>query len=269
VADTAMTINERRKYLMTMQSRALAADRAGRGVLLTEMTAVTGLHRTSLTRLLRAPTLARQPQRRQRRRTYDLEVRAVIATVWESLDSICAERLTPALLPMARHLAQFGEVALTEEGAGKVASISRATVQRLVATRARPTPRLPQRGPERANDARQGGPMGRLPWQISAPGHCEVDLVQHSGPSTAGEYVHTLQMIDIATGWSERVAVVGRSYAAMAGGFQRMLGRLPFPVRELHPDNGAEFFNHHRLRFFGAELPGRRLSVPFRESLSG
>jgi hypothetical protein len=260
VAEEMLTIDERRKYLKRMQPRYLVADRAGRGVLLTEMEAVTGLHRKSLTRLLRAPTLARQPRHRQRGRTYGVEIRPVIALVWESLDYICAERLTPALLPTARHLAQFGECALTEVVADQLARISRATVQRLLGTLPRPTPRLPQRGPERANDARQGVPMGRLPWQLGEPGHFEVDLVHHSGPSTVGEYAHTLQLVDIATGWSERVAVLGRGYAAMEAGFRRILGRLPFAIRELHPDNGGEFFNHHLLRFFGAELPGLRLS---------
>jgi hypothetical protein len=81
VAGDEMTIDERRKYLKKMQPRYLAADRPGRGVLLTEMEAVTGLHRKSLTRLLAAPSLARRPRSRQRGRTYGVELRAVVATV--------------------------------------------------------------------------------------------------------------------------------------------------------------------------------------------
>jgi hypothetical protein len=34
---------------------------------------------------------------------------------------------------------------------------------------------------------------------VEEPGHFEVDLVHHGGPSSSGEYVHTLQMIDVAT----------------------------------------------------------------------
>jgi hypothetical protein len=102
--------------------------------------------------------------------------------------------------------------------------------------------------------------MGRIPWEETEPGHFEVDLVHHSGPSTTGDYVHTLQLIDVATGWSERVAVLGRSYRAMAAGFTHVLERLPFAVRELHPDNGPEFLNAHLVRFWGARLPGLTLS---------
>lgn len=67
-------------------------------------------------------------------------------------------------------------------------------------------------------------------------------------------------MIAIATGWRERVAIFGRSQQAMAGGVRRILGHLPFTVRELHPDNGSEFFNQHLRRFFGRELVGSQLS---------
>jgi hypothetical protein len=48
--------------------------------------------------------------------------------------------------------------------------------------------------------------------------------------------MHTRQMIDVATGWSGRVAVLGRSYLVMQDAIQRILARLPFPLLEIHPD---------------------------------
>ncbi len=102
--------------------------------------------------------------------------------------------------------------------------------------------------------------MKRIPWETSDPGHFEVDLVHHGGESTDGTYVHTLQMIDVATGWSERVAVLGKGQQAMEAGFRRILERLPFAVKELHPDNGTEFFNHHLVRFWGEAITGLTLS---------
>lgn len=259
-ADEAMTIDERRKYLNRMWSRYHAADRAGRGALLTEMEAVTGLHRKSLTRLLGGVSLERRPSTRRRPRTYGPAVVMVVRVVWESLDYVCAERLTPALLPTARHLARFGEVTLTPQVEEQLGQISRSTVQRLLERQLRATPRLPRGGPERANAVRQAIPMQRLPWSIAEPGHFEVDLVHHSGPSTAGEYGHTLQMVDIATGWSERVAVLGRGQRAMEAGFRRILARLPFPVRAIHSDNGSEFLNAHLVRCFGEVVQGVTLS---------
>ena len=136
-AEDDMTIDERRKYLNRMRERYWGADRRRRGELLTEMEAVTGLHRKSLIRLVRAPTLERKPRGRSRGRAYGAEVEDAIRVVWESLDHICAERLTPALLPTAQHLGRFGELLVTEQLETQLARISRATVQRCWASCAR------------------------------------------------------------------------------------------------------------------------------------
>lgn len=260
LADDEMTVNERRKYLKKRWARYQHADRAGRGQLLTEMEHITGMPRKSLIRLLARGSLERRKRTTPRRRSYGLDVAYLVGVVWESLDYICAERLTPTLLPPAQHLATFGELQLTVHLEAQLATISRATVQRMLSKLRRSTPRLPRKGPEQANHLRDAVPMERLSWQIATPGSFEVDLVHHGGETSAGEYVHTLQMVDIATGWSERVAVFGRSQRAMEAGFQRILARLPFPIRHLHPDNGSEFFNNHLVRFWGEELTGLTLS---------
>ncbi len=107
-AEEEMTVDERRKYLNRMRGRYWAADRMRRGELLTEMEAVTGLHRKSLIRLVRGPSLERKRRHRVRGRTYGPDAEDAIGVVWESLDYVCAERLTPVLVPTARHLEHFG-----------------------------------------------------------------------------------------------------------------------------------------------------------------
>ncbi len=102
--------------------------------------------------------------------------------------------------------------------------------------------------------------MERIKWDVPDPGHFETDLVHHSGSSSAGTYIHTLQLVDVATGWSERVAVLGRNQEAMEGGFRRVVERLPFRITHLHPDNGSEFFNDHLIRFWGEAITGLSLS---------
>ena len=92
--------------------------------------------------------------------------------------------------------------------------------------------------------------MRRIPWLEAQPGHFEVDLVQHSGPDNSGDYAYTLQMIDVATGWSARRALLGRGFWVMQDAFRYLLTQLPFPVLEIHPDNGPEFFNHHLMHFW-------------------
>jgi len=256
----SMTISERRKYLARMLPRYLIADRPQQSLLLTEMQTVTGLHRKSLLRLLNASSLARQPRSRQRARTYGAPLEDALRLIWETLDYICAERLTPALLPTALLLAQHAELTLTDELLAQLAQISIASVQRRLSRFTQDTPRLPHRGPERANRIAKAIPMRIIPWDQTEPGHFEVELVHHGGPEPSGDFVYTLQLVDVATGWSERVAILGRSQLRMEEGFRRVLARLPFPVKELHSDNGSEFLNDHLVRFFGEAITGLQLS---------
>ena len=233
-----MTIDERRKYLRKMKKRYVQVPtRKEKGQLLDEMEAVTELHRKSLTRLMNG-SLERQPRQRQRGRTYGPEVQYALSVIAESLDYLCAERLTPNLVWTANHLATHGELEVSPLLLEKLDQISISTAQRVLARIPRDKPRLPRKGPQRTRHITQHIPMIRIPWDLQQPGHFEVDLVHHCGPVAFGEYICTLQMIDVATGWSERRAVLGRSYLIMKDAFRYILARLPFPILELHPDNG-------------------------------
>jgi hypothetical protein len=254
-----MTIDERFKYLRKMKTRYVNADRQERGHLLDEMEAVTGLHRKSLIRRLTS-SLERQPRRRERQKTYGADVTAAVRVIAQSLDHPCAERLTPNLAWMAQHLSQHGELQLSEAVLDKLTTISISTVERRLATIRQDQPCRRRRAPQAPNSALRDVPMGRIAWDVQEPGHFEADLVHHSGPSASGQYVHTLQMVDVASGWAERRAILGRSYVVVKDAFGSILERLPFAVREVHPDNGSEFFNDHLRRFWKEQAPEVHLS---------
>jgi hypothetical protein len=243
-----------------MKQRYVQASRKERRQLLDEMEAVTGKHRKSLIRLMNG-SLGRKKRCRQRGSTYGPEVEGALRVIADSLDYICADRLTPNLVWLATHLAAHGEVEVSPQLLDQLGRISISSVKRRLKGMRQDRPGLPRRkGPKRVNKLTRGVPMVRIPWDEQEPGHFEVDLVHHCGPIAAGEYVCSLQMIDVATGWSERAAVLGRSYLVMEDAFCCILARLPFPIREIHPDNGSEFFNHHMLRFWRERVQGVRLS---------
>jgi hypothetical protein len=164
-----MTVNERRKYLKLMKVRYVAAKRVERSRLLTEMQEVTSLHRKSLTRLMHTASLERTKRQKPRPRTYGSEVERVVVRVWESWDYICAERLTPSLLRMAQHLARFEPLGETSQVEGQLATISRATVARILGKYRSRMRRLPQKGAERANQADLWGADGTHPLGYQRP----------------------------------------------------------------------------------------------------
>jgi len=245
-----MTVDEKRKYLRIVKPRYKQAGRNEKGQLLDEMEAVTGLDRKTLIRLMKG-SLKRKPRSRERDKTYGPAVDDALRVIYESFDGICSERLTPNLVWMAQNLERHDELTTTPELLEQLGQVSISTVARRLAHLRQDQPRLPRKKPRARNPLLKNIPMLRLPWNLQEPGRFETDLVHHCGPSASGEYVCTLQMIDVLTGWSERWAVLGRSYLVMEYAFRGILHRLPFPVIEIHPDNGSEFLNHHMLRFWG------------------
>lgn len=248
----AMNVDERRKYLHKMRIRYWQVKKKSeRSRLLDEMQEVTSLHRKSLLRLIRGD-LARKPRRRQRGKTYGVELDGILAKIARSLDYPCAERLKPNLMWMAEHLQAHGEFHLDGKVVEQLERISVSSLRRRLPHSEQARERMAHRkGPSRTSFAeKQSIPIRRIDWQEKCPGHFEVDLVHHCGASADGQYAYTLQLLDVATGWSECVAVLGRSQLVMKDGFERISSRLPFAVQELHPDNGSEFLNFQLVSYW-------------------
>ncbi len=252
-----MDIEERYRYLRRMQARYREADRATKHALLDEMETHTGLHRKSLLRRLNGD-LVRRPRRRERGRIYGPEVDAALLLIWEALDYVCPLRLQPRLVTLAVQLAQHGELELPPRLRQQLTTINASTVRRHLpplplVERRRPRPAAPNRHQQRI-------PAYRIARDIGTPGHLELDLVHHGGPTATGEYVYTLQCVDVATSWCGRRAILGRSYLVVADALHYLFQNWPCPVRELHPDNGSEFLNAHLLAFFATYYPQVKLS---------
>jgi len=246
-----MSVDERRKYINKMRERYRKGSKKEKGKLLDEIEAVTEMHQKSVIRILNGQ-LSRRKRSRERGRAYGVEVDDAIRVIALSLDYPCAERLQPNLVWMARHLASHQELIVSEETLKKLEQVSCSTLKRVLKRVGRSQPKMTTQQPKRPKRAgiHKAYPMRKIPWNEPETGHFEVDLVHHCGEAATGDYIHTIQMVDVATGWCEIAAVMGRSYRVMKNGFAFMLSRLPIPVVELHPDNGSEFFNQHLLRFW-------------------
>jgi hypothetical protein len=255
-----MSIDGTREYLGVKQRQYAEASRKERTLILDELVQVTGLNRKYIIQLL-AGDLRRKPRQRQRGRTYGPEVEAALLVVAESMDYICGKRLQPVLADIAQDLERHGELRLSGEVKESLGKISAATIDRLMAGhKGKIEKRLPRKSPTRPNKVQQAVPMQIIRWDEREPGNFETDLVFHSGSSTEGDFVYTLQMIDVATGWSERGAILGKSGTVMMDAFRVFRHRLPFSIKQIHFDNGAEFLNGHMLRFWPDLVPNVRLS---------
>jgi hypothetical protein len=163
---------------------------------------------------------------------------------------------------LAEHLEKHGELRCTDQVRQQLAQMSVSTLRRLLGPVGEEPQRMAHRRerPGASKALLQGIPMRRIAWDQSQPGHLEIDLVHHCGESATGQYVHTLQLIDVTTGWSECVPLLGRSFLVMQNGFAAIRQRLPFSIVELHPDNGSEFLNAFLLKYWHEVIPGVQVS---------
>lgn len=146
---------------------------------------------------------------------------------------------------MERH----GHLSLPEEVRERLLTISPATADRLLARKRS----QPQRGQSMTRPGSLLKKQIRIrtftDWDDLQPGFVEADLVAHCGETTEGAFLHTLVLVDVATGWTECVALLRRSEADVIGALNSVRQRLPVALLGLDTDNGSEFINYEMLRY--------------------
>ncbi len=246
-----MSTTSKRELLTTVSPRSVLATGTDKARILDEFVATTGYHRTYALALLNHPPRFRpRPIRRPRGKTYTSAVRCALIQLWEIADRICSKRLVPGLPVLLDALERHGELTLDPPTRALLLSLSPATADRLLA----PTRRalLP-----RGRTTTKPGSLlkHQIPvrtfadWDDDRPGFLEIDLVSHGGESTRGEYLHSLVLTDIATQWTECIALPNRGEEAVSTAIAHARTLLPMPVLGLDSDNGGEFINHHLVRY--------------------
>ncbi len=213
-------MHSRKQYLEELRKDYEQAGQLERGRLLDEAQKRTGMNRKYLIRVLGRWPRPR-PVRRGRRgrpRAYGAAVLTALVEVWEMFEYPCGQRLAPILRRLVARLRRLGELRCTEEVAGKLVAISARVIDRLLAREKQVRHLKRERNPSVHPLLYQRVPVKvASEWDTHEVGNLQVDYVAHYGRSTGGEYVHTISIVDIASGWWEGQAIAGRSQRATQG----------------------------------------------------
>ncbi|MDI9530267.1 MAG: DDE-type integrase/transposase/recombinase [Chloroflexota bacterium] len=245
-----MSQRSKKEVLERIRARYLKASKAEKQIILDELTATTGYNRKYAIRVLRHPRRSKGLKKAGRKRRYTGETIQILEQLWEMGGRLCSKRLHPFLPEWIRKLEECGEISLTHEVKAQLLSMSRSTIDRRL---------QPARIKEKRRGLSSTKPGALLkrqipvriytPWDEQQPGFLEIDLVAHCGETTAGNYLNTLTATDLATGWTECLALPNKTQTATFLAIKKLQERLPFPLLGLDSDNGSEFINDMLYRF--------------------
>jgi hypothetical protein len=240
-----ISMGARREVLAAVAERYRVAGRSEKGRILDELCATTGWHRKHAVRALSGNCSSAPVEGlpRRRRRKYDA-IGDALTALWEASDRVCGKRLVvmiPTLLPS---LERHGRLQLGESERSLVLSISAATIDRLLGD-----VKIAAAGGRRRRVGFYSAIRREVPirtfndWRNPPPGFCEIDLVVHGGTSVAGSFIHTLTMVDVATGWTECIPLIARDGGLVVEGIKRAQSLFPWLLRGADFDNDTTFMN--------------------------
>jgi len=263
-----MDMYSKNQYLKELRKEYLKTkSKKEKRELLNEAEKRTGLERKYLIKKLKPKSnLDKEPgQRKKRKIIYDGYVKVALVDLWRILDYPCGQRLEPLLknTDIIERLRAFKELNCSDEVALKLKRISFRTIDEKLKHQKeierigkkyqkKVHPLLYQKIPIKLSDE----------WNRSQLGNIQTDLIEHCGQSARGEYINTISNTDIASGWWEGEAIMGRGQIPTQEGLQRARKRFPFKWKEIHSDNGTEYINAHLFRYTEKEMLGFSRSRP-------
>ena len=262
-----MNMDARNRNLQILQDRYFRAkSRKEKSSILDEYCQNTGQNRKYVIRKINSPIPSTPKKRKRKKEIYDGYVRAALKDVWEIFDRPCGQRLAPLLRTEVDRLRKFGELLVPDEVAEKLKRISPATIDRKLKRQkqalhlkrryhGRRNPLIYQRIPIRCGD-----------WDRTLIGQIQMDLVEHCGSSASGLFTNTVSSCEIATGWWEGEAVMGRGQQATHKAITRMRERTPFEWKAMHSDNDTAFINDQLERYAKAQGIKFSRSRPFKKN---
>ena len=245
-----MSQPSKKEYFRIMHARyQRARSDAEKSQLLDEFCEVYQCHRKHAIRKLNRSLP--EPQKNQRRKprgtTYDAKVISVLKAVWAAAGYPWSVRLKASLPLWIVWIRQH--FALTPEQEQQLLAISARQIDRRLQPHKRELKRRLYGRTKPGTLLKHQVPIRTEHWDVTQPGYVEIDLVSHSGAHAEGDFIFSLNLTDIFTGWTETRAVMGKGQRGVVAALDEMAAALPFALIAIDSDNGSEFLNAHLVRY--------------------
>lgn len=258
-----LTMKERKSVTAVVAVRYRKARKKDKGPILDEFSQLTGYNRSYAAWVLRNCGKRIRIDnklvivgdrgkkiRRNKPRSYDEMVLRALRKIWVIMDCMCGKRLVGVIGELIPVLEEHGEIGVDTRTKQKLLKISASTIDRALA------PERKRMLSRRRSRTKPGTLLKhQIPiktfseWDEQRPGFVEIDLVGHDGGNISGDYIQTLDVTDVCTGWTETRAVRNKAQVWVFAALKQIRECLPFKLLGIDSDNGSEFINGELYRY--------------------
>jgi len=248
---------------------ACKGNREKRGALTKQLSKILSIHPKSVGRSMRRLQLRDKSkhERRGRKVYYGKDVDAALSKIWEEMDYPCAENMHSVIKDYAKYFIDDKDWGFGDETTGRMYALSVGTLKLRIGSFRK------KKGLGRGRSATVSSPLkGMIPirkshtWVGLPPGYAQTDSVVHCGDLLTGDVVYSVGEVDFATYWSDYTTQWNKGREATRESLETLRTRLPFPLKEIHPDTGNEFINYHVYEWAKSEKIEMTRSEPYKKN---
>ena len=277
-----LDMKTKRKLTEETAKRYCTADRKQKTKIIDEFVATTGYNRKYAIHVLKntagikvysfnntrresVQIFTRQRKKRNYKKLYGEDVRKEVIRVWKFSTFLCAKRLVTFIRDNIDYLAE--KFNYGGELKDRLSRISSATIGRMLRSE------IPKHSVRGVSTTRPAKNLNRLipirvyfSWDERQPGFFEADTVANCGMSGEGQYISTLTLTDVYSGWTENRALLNKAHRWVKEAVDDVRQKLPFQMKGLDSDNGSEFKNTQLLDWCRENRVAFTRSRPYRKN---
>jgi hypothetical protein len=279
-----LSMSQRKAVTKQLATRYQHAHKGERGRMLNEFTSLTGYTRSYASFVLRnwgrkriltlggvrtiyvfGQERKRKPTRRVR--TYDKAVVKPLTQLWALSGGLCGKRLAVFIRTTLPVLERFEELVLSAEVRDKLRRISPASIDRVLAPERKKFQLKGRSTTKPGSLLKHHIPIRTFSeWNEQTPGFVEIDLVAHDGGIPGADVIHTLDLTDVCTTWTETRALKTKARRWVLEALREIRAQLPFALKGIDSDNGGEFINTELVQYCDEERLSFTRSRPYRKN---
>jgi hypothetical protein len=245
-----MSNSAKKEYLQEIRKRYFLASRSEKTLILDEFCAVCGLNRKYVIRLIKKKETTTNRRSGRHKKYYSASLLDFLKDLWMMTNLACSKRLKASIpLWLPYYHTDNGSI-LSDENRKLLLEISPRTIDRLLHRLKSKYKKLGLSTTKPGSLLKKQVPIRLNQWDESHPGFIEADTVAHCGSSLSGQFVYTLNIVDLASGWTEQRALWGKGQRGVFEALKNITKHLPFKVLGFDCDNGGELLNYMLLEYF-------------------